>query len=139
MRHLARHFLHVLLVAAAIGVSGANAYAGVLAAFDVHAHGAHGVHSHPSHDDHGHNHGHGGGQEDHAALDHDSNGRNPASTDSQPCTHVHVHCCSSFAVQAADITLTVGIHVRTIVPVADSHIPHGELASPLFRPPRAIA
>jgi hypothetical protein len=137
MRHLVRQFLRFIVVAAAIGISGVNAYAGVLAAFDTHAHGVHGVHSHPSHDDHGHDHG--DGHQDHAALDQDPNDRNPASNDNQPCTHVHVHCCSSFAVQAVDITLIVGTDARTIVPVADSHIPHGELASPLFRPPRAIA
>lgn len=135
MRHLARQFLHFLVVAAAIGISGANAYAGVLAAFDTHAHGAHGMHAHPSHDDRGHDHG----DEDHAAVGQDSNDRSPASNDHLPCAHVHAHCCSSFAVQAVAITLTVRTDARAVVPIADSHVPHGELASPLFRPPRAIA
>lgn len=132
MRLLARQFLRLFVVAVAISVSGVNSYAGVLAAFDTHAHGHHGLHSHPAHD-------HGSALDmDHLALDQDQeqNDEDPASSE-QPCTHAHVHCCSTFAVPAGDCGLKLAAFARTAVPIAVTHIPHGEIVSSLFRPPRA--
>jgi hypothetical protein len=127
MRHLARRILRVFMVAVALSASSLNGYAAVLAAFDVHAHGHHGMHSHPSHD-------HDAGlHADHAIGDED-----PASSD-QPCKHLHMHCCSSVAVAAADYALTETAYTRAVVPIANSHIPHGQIASRLYRPPRAVA
>jgi hypothetical protein len=138
MRHLARQFLCLLVVAVAMGASAMNGYAAVLSAFDIHAHGHHGVHSHPSHDDHGVD-DHGiDVHVDHADLDQDQQDSDPASTE-QPCAHAHVHCCSSVAVPAGDCSLKLVVDTRETVLVADSHVPHGQLASPLFRPPRAVA
>lgn len=133
MRHLARQFLRLLLVAAALGASSLNGYAAVLTAFDTHAHGHHGVHSHPSHDEHGAN-----LHEDHAPLDQAQQDHDPASSD-QTCAHVHAHCCSSFALPAVGWPLAVAAYMPAVAPVARSHLPHGQLAAPLFRPPRAAA
>jgi hypothetical protein len=133
MRHLARQFLRLFLVVAAIGVSGVNGYAAVLSAFDIHAHGHHGAHSHPSHDEHGVD-----LHEDHAAIDQAQQDGDSSSTD-QPCGHVHVHCCSSVAVATGEWTLALAVYTRAIAPIARSHLPPGQLASPLFRPPRVIA
>ncbi len=117
------------MVAVALSASSLNGYAAVLAAFDTHAHGHHGVHSHPVHD---HDDEHGLGV-DHAMQDED-----PASSD-QSCKHVHMHCCTSVAVAAADYALTDTAYARAVVPIADSHLPPGQISSPLFRPPRAVA
>lgn len=131
MRLLARQFLRLFVLAVAISVSGINSYAGVLAAFDTHAHGHHGLHSHPAHD-----HDHGSTPDaDHATLDQDRNDEDPASSE-QPCTHTHAHCCSTFAVAAGDCGLKLAVFARAAVPVAVTHIPHGEIVSSLFRPPR---
>ncbi|MBN8912387.1 MAG: hypothetical protein J0H65_10095 [Rhizobiales bacterium] len=131
MRLLARQILRLAVVAVALGAASLNGYASVLAAFDTHAHGAHDTHSHPALDqDHDHEHGLDAG---HAMHDED-----PASSD-QPCQHVHMHCCSSVAVAATGYNLAVADYARAIVPIADSHLPPGQLASPLFRPPRAVA
>lgn len=132
MRLLARQFLRLLVVAAAISVSGINSYAGVLAAFDVHEHGHHGLHSHPAHDN-------GSARDvDHATLDQDHDRQDPASSE-QPCTHVHVHCCSTFAVAASECGLKSVTFAPAAIPFANSHIPPGQLAAPLFRPPRTSA
>lgn len=128
------------MVAVAISASSMNGYAAVMAAFDTHAHGPHGLHSHPSHD-----HGVGDHADPHDKLAHgdtcDTLGcedEAPASSE-QPCAHVHAHCCSAFAVSAGDCTLKLAHDARAAILVEDSHIPHGQLAVPLFRPPRAIA
>lgn len=126
------------MVAVVLGVSGLNGYASVLAAFDVHEHGHHAPHSHAPQSHASHDHDGLDTQGLSAALDQGQHEDEPASTD-QPCAHVHVHCCGSFAVAAQDCTLTGSVVQRAVVPVAQSHIPPGELASPLFRPPRAIA
>lgn len=131
MRLLARQILRLAVVAVALSAASLNGYASVLAAFDTHAHGHHGTHSHPAHDQ-GHDHGD-GLDAGHAMQDED-----PVSGD-QPCKHVHMHCCSSVAVTIADFDLTDADYARIVVPVADSHLPPGQLASPLFRPPRAVA
>ena len=133
MRLLDRQFLCLLLVAAALCVSGVNGYAAVLSAFDIHAHGHHGAHSHPSNDEHGVD-----LHEDHTAIDQAQQDGDSSSTD-QPCGHVHVHCCSSVAVATGEWTLGVAVYTRAIAPIARSHLPPGQLASPLFRPPRVIA
>lgn len=133
MRLLARQFLRLLFVAAALGVSGVNGYAAVLSAFDIHAHGHHGAHSHPSHDEHGVD-----LNEGHAAVDQAQQDGDSSSTD-QPCGHVHVHCCSSVAVATGGWTLALAVYTRAIAPIARSHVPPGQIASPLFRPPRAVA
>ena len=127
MRPLARQILRLAVVAVALGAASLNGYASVLAAFDTHAHGAHGTHSHPAHD-------HEQGLDTGSAMQDEG----PASND-QPCQHVHMHCCSSVAVAATGYNLTIADYARVVVPVADSHIPPGQLASPLFRPPRAVA
>lgn len=128
MRQLARQFLRVVMVAVAVSASSLNGYAAVLAAFDTHAHGSHGMHEHPSHDHEP------GLHSDHGAHDED-----PASSD-QPCKHMHMHCCSSVAVATADAGLSdTAAYARAAVSIANSHIPPGQLASPLFRPPRAVA
>lgn len=135
MRQSARYFLRLVMVAVAICASGLNGYAGVLAAFDVHAHGHHGMHSHPAHD-------HGFPLDTaHATLgqdyqDEDHPDEDPASSE-QPCTHVHAHCCSTFAVPAGDCGLKAAAFGRAAVPVAVTHSPPGQLVSSLFRPPRA--
>lgn len=132
MRLLARQFLRLFVVAVAISVSGINSYAGVLAAFDMHEHGHHGLHDHPTHD-------HGSALDvDHATLDQDHDDQDPASSE-QPCTHVHAHCCSTVAVPATEFGLKSADFAPAAVPFANSHIPPGQLAAPLFRPPRASA
>lgn len=127
MRLLARQILRVVMVAVALSASSLNGYAAVLAAFDTHAHGHHGTHSHPAHD------------HDLVVVADDAVGDEEPSSSDQPCKHVHMHCCSTVAVTAADVSLSVAVYGRTVVPVADSHIPPGQIAAPLFRPPRAIA
>jgi hypothetical protein len=52
---------------------------------------------------------------------------------------MHVHCCGSFAVPAAECGLKLAALTRVPVLIADSLVPLGQLASPLFRPPRATA
>jgi hypothetical protein len=137
MRQLARQFLRLFMVAVAISASSLNGYAATLAAFDVHTHGGHGFHDHAV----GHSHDH----DDHGdALDvaDAAQDQDPASdgtgSKGNLCTGMHVHCCCPYAVPTADITLKLA-HERASVPVVVSHIPHGQLASPLFRPPRAGA
>ncbi len=127
MRLLARQILRLVVVAVALSAASLNGYASVLAAFDTHAHGHHGTHSHPAQD---HEHGLDAG---HAMQDED-----PASSD-QPCKHVHLHCCcSSVVMAAADVGFTIAAFTHVTVPVANSHVPPGQLASPLYRPPRAV-
>lgn len=132
MRQLARQILRLAVVAVALSAASLNGYASVLAAFDTHAHGAHAVHSHPAQNqDHDHEYGLDAG---HAAMQDED----PASGD-QPCKHVHMHCCSTVAVAATGYNLVVTDYASAIAPIADSHLPPGQLASPLFRPPRALA
>ncbi len=142
MRQLASQVLRFLIVAVALGASSMNGYASVMAAFDTHTHGPHGAHSHPSHD-HGQDHqtvqaGHGAHDQDQDNTCGPLGCEEPASND-QPCTHLHMHCCTTFAVQAGECGLRLAAYVPAAVPVAVSLIPHGQLSSPLFRPPRAAA
>lgn len=133
MRLLARQILRFAVVAVALSAASLSGYASVLSAFDTHAHGPHGVHSHPAHDqDHGDDQGLDVG---HATQTDDSDAPD------QPCKHVHMHCCSTVATAAAttDDGLIVAVYPRVFVPIAQSHIPPGQIASPLFRPPRAFA
>jgi hypothetical protein len=137
MRLNARHILRMVLVAVAVVASGFNGYASVLTAFDVHTHGSHGLHSH---DHHGHESG-----DHHAGNDQEPNGGivgydirddgSPAGDD-QPCKHIHAHCCAAFAMVAADYGLSLAGYPRMSLPIADSLIPHGQIALLLFRPPR---
>jgi len=126
------------MVAVVLGVSGLNGYAWVLAAFDVHEHGHHAPHSHAPQSPAAHDHDGLDAESLYTALDQGQNEDDPASAD-HICAHVHAHCCGSFAVAAQDYALSVNVVTPSVVPVARSHIPPGELASPLFRPPRAIA
>jgi hypothetical protein len=132
MHALTRQFLRIFMVAVALSASSLSGYMGVLAAFDVHAHGHHGVHSHA------HDHGvfEQVAQDHHDASQSDGDEQNSAN---HVCAHMHVSCCGSFAVPAAECSLKLAGVVRDPVPFADSHVPHGQIASPLFRPPRASA
>jgi len=132
MRQLAGQVLRIVVVALALSASGLNGYAAVLAAFDAHAHGhGHGAVAHEmGHHDHGGDSGP-GLHADRAMQDED-----PASGD-LPCKHVHMHCCSIVALAAVDIGFTLVADVPAVLPVAAAHLPPGELAAPLFRPPRA--
>ncbi|MGE0024074.1 MAG: hypothetical protein AB7S70_10650 [Hyphomicrobium sp.] len=140
MQRLVRKILHVLLFAVALSASAANGYAAALAAFDAHSHGPHGTHSHAAHQDHASyeraDQPLGGG--DVGSFDSDQSGS--ASTD-EPCTQMHGHCCSSLAtaIPAGDCSLKVADRDRAAVPIAKSHVPPGQLGSPLFRPPRVLA
>jgi hypothetical protein len=133
MRRLARHALHFLMVAVVLVAGGLNGYSAALAAFDVHEHGAAGVHDHGLHD-HAGDHDHGDAFE---VADVPQGDGDPAASCGL-CTHTHAHSCCAYAVPAADLTLKLA-HERSSVRAATSHIPHGQLAAPLFRPPRAIA
>ncbi len=143
MRQLARQVLRIVVVALALSASGLNGYASVLAAFDAHAHGhghgavahemAHGSHGHAAHRGHDVDPGL-GLHADRAMQDED-----PASGDLPCCKHVHMHCCSIIALAAVDIGFTLVADAPTVLPVAAAHLPPGELAAPLFRPPRAAA
>ncbi len=134
MRQLARQVLRIVVVALALSASGLNGYAAVLAAFDAHAHGhGHGAAAHEvAHPGHGADPGPG------LHADQPIEDQDPASGD-LPCKHVHMHCCSSVALAAADIGFTFLADAPTVLPVAAAHLPPGELAAPLFRPPRAAA
>lgn len=128
----ARHILRVALVAVALCASSLSGYMGVLAAFDLHAHGPHGVHTHASVHQHD-------GDVPVVQSVHDedrSNSDEPGSID-HVCVHMHVHCCGSFAVPAADCGLKITVQARSAVPAAHVAIPLGQLTSPLLRPPRA--
>jgi hypothetical protein len=131
MHALPRQILRVVMVAVALCASSLSGYMGVLAAFDVHAHGHHGVHVH----EHDH------GTAFQVAQDHDdaSQTGDEQGSANHVCAHMHVSCCGSFAVPAADCGLKLAASARASMPFADSHIPHGQIASPLFRPPRAAA
>lgn len=131
MRHAVRHLLNLLILAVAFGAAGANGYASALACHD-HAAGGHTHAAAP--DGHG-DHGESGAFDVSDATD---TSDTPSSSD-RPCTHAHVHCCASFAVAASDCTLALTDHVRATPPIALAHIPAGQLATPLFRPPRLAA
>jgi hypothetical protein len=140
MRRLARQFLRLFMVAVAISASSLNGYSATLAAFDVHAHGGHGLHDHGVHShaaDHDHDHGDALDVAAAAAAQAPCCDDDPAAKGNL-CTGMHAHCCCAYAVPTADLALKLG-HERAPVAVAVSHIPHGQLAAPLFRPPRAIA
>jgi hypothetical protein len=134
MSLLARQFLRIVLVAVAVSTSSLNAYASVLEAFDVHAHGGHGLHDHAAH-------AHAVDAEAHA--DHGAAG--PAHSHEEPspgdraCEHMHAHCCSTFAMPAAEFGLKPGLLTRPVVRRVVSDIPPGEGVSTLFRPPCATA
>jgi hypothetical protein len=147
MRHLARQVLNVLLLVIALSVSGMNGYASALAACPMHEHGGAHVHATDSQNEFGdsagtsvHDHGveiaveHADASFDAAAPD----GDQPASGDG-PCTHIHLHCCATVALTAADYGLAMAAHDSSAVPVGEAHILLGQLSSPLFRPPCASA
>jgi hypothetical protein len=148
MRHLARQALNVLMLVIAFSVSGMNGYASALAACPMHEHGAAHVHATDSQNEIGNGaapsvHDHGAEiavQHVHAGSDAATpDGDQPASGDG-PCTHVHLHCCATFAVAAADYGLMIAVHDRAAaVPVGEAHVLLGQISSPLFRPPRASA
>lgn len=118
----------VLLVAGSL-----NAYAVSLEAFDAHEHAGHGQHVHgPQDDAAGHDHG------DAPTLADAASGEDHAPGNCGLCKHMHAHSCCAYAVPATDLILKLA-HARASVPVAVSHIPPGQLAAPLFRPPRAVA
>lgn len=130
MRQLARQLLNVLMVAVLLAAGGVSAYAAGLSAFEAHEHGVHEAH------DHGlHQHADSDTSAMAGAAGHDD--ADPASQCSL-CAQIHVHSCCSYAVPAADLALKLSPE-RMSVPVAASHIPAGQLASPLYRPPCAIA
>lgn len=134
MRHVARQILSIVLLAAALGASGLNGYSQALAVFE-HARGGH------SHDqDHGqhaaHVHVHGGEATADSAPSHDDG--TPSAAD-KLCKHMHAHCCGATAVPPAECGLKFGDLPRHVVRSAASHLPPGEGASSLFRPPRASA
>lgn len=129
MRHLARQVLNALMIAVLLAAGGVSAYAAGLAPFEADEHGVHAAH------DHGlHHHADGDASAMVGAAEHDDD---PASQCSL-CAQIHVHSCCSYAVPAADLALKLSPE-RMSVPVATSHIPAGQLASPLYRPPCAIA
>lgn len=135
------------MVAVALCASNLNGYSAVLEAFESHAHGPMGPHVHHAHDgvsvepaDTAHDHGH-----DHAAHPADTcdeagceEPRDEPKSASH-CAYMHTHCCASFAIPAGDCALKLGDASRAIEPERASLIPPGQLASPLFRPPRANA
>lgn len=127
MRQTARHFLRIFMVAVAFAASGLSGYSAVQAAFDDHAHETHGLHSHAMHHDHGA-----------AAADHDGPGE-PGGVADHTCEHMHVQCCSSIAVPASECGVKLGHQPRAKLRIAALHIPHGQLTSPLLRPPSATA
>lgn len=141
MRQLARQVLNVFMMVVAISVAGLNGYASALAACPMHDHGS-GTHDHQaaswtadaSHDgDAQHGDGHGAGD---VAIGDDGPSAPPGEGS---CNHVHLHCCATFAVEPAECGLKVAADTRASVPFADAHIPLGQLSSPLFRPPCAVA
>jgi hypothetical protein len=136
MRQLARQALTVFMLVIALSVASVNGYASALAACPMHEHGG-SVHTHAA-------------QADVASDDTTANGHapstdtaghpgdDPASGDS-PCKHVQLHSCATFAVTAGDCELAILDHARTTVPVGEAHVLLGQISSPLFRPPRALA
>lgn len=138
MRHLARQTLNVLMVAVLLAAGGLNGYGAALAAFDKHEHGVHGLHDHAPHSHAGdHDHGDTSDVANLNVADATPSGGDPAA-DCGLCSHVHVHSCCVYAVPAADLGLKLGL-TRSAAPVAISHIPPGQLTTPLFRPPRVTA
>lgn len=140
MRQAVRKLLNFVILVVAFSAAGINGYASALAACHGHTPGGHasvsGLHHHASvvldsHADHGDE-----GASD--VTDATSPQDTPSSSD-RLCTHGHVHCCASFAVTASDCTFALMDHVRTTPPIALAHIPAGQLATPLFRPPRLAA
>lgn len=121
------------MVAVVLAAGSLNGYAGALETFDVHEHGGLGLYDHGTHD-HAADHDH---DEDLDTADAAHNDGDPASNCGL-CTHTHAHCCCTYAVPATDLVLKLG-NERASVLAAASHIPPGQLATPLFRPPRAIA
>lgn len=132
MRQFARQILRVCLLTVAITASSLNGYAAALAAFDAHMHGDHGLHSHAAHD-----HDRGAGHDGHVDTDPSDDG--PVSSDDGVCKHMHVHCCSAFAVPAAECGLKLTDAGRPVVQRIVSPIPPGEGTASLFRPPRSTA
>lgn len=128
MRQTARHFLRIFLVAVAFAGSGFSGYSAIQAAFDDHAHERHGFHSHAMHHDHGA-----------AAPDHDEPGDLGDVGDHTSCEHMHVQCCGSIAVPASECGVKFGDQSRAKLRIAELYIPHGQLTSPLFRPPSDMA
>lgn len=133
MHRSVRHILRIALVAVAICASSLSGYMGVLAAFDVHSHGPHGAHTHAS--VHQHDADVSVAQAAHAE---DRSSSDESGSANHVCAHMHVQCCGSFAVPAADCGLKVTIQARATGPAPHVAIPLGQLTSPLFRPPRAV-
>lgn len=131
MRLSAGYMLRALLVAVAVFASSASGYLATVAAYEDFMHGHAGVHVH-------HVAAVAGSDADlqSGPADDDPSGT-PYSDDL--CTQMHVHCCSTVALPAGDCTLKVAAFIPAAVPIVDSLIPHGQIASPLFRPPRVIA
>lgn len=125
------------MVVVALGAGSLNGYFGVLAAFETHAHGPYAMHTHAAAHAHGAQEDAHGHHEAEADVAQDQSGGDPGACE-HACEHRHAHCCSTFAVPAAEYG-THAVHGRATVAVAQSLLPHGQLASPLFRPPRAAA
>lgn len=153
MHPRARPLLHVLMLVVAFSVAGLNGYASALA---CHAGASHALDTSRTHGPHGSaSHDAGVSAERDAALSHahanpdghvgahgmnvpDADGDAPCKGD-PGCKHVHVHCCATFAMAPAECGLVMASYARSRAPIADAHIPAGQLASPLFRPPRHTA
>lgn len=123
------------MVAVVLAAGSLNGYAAALASFDQHEHGMHGLHDHGAHAHAGH---HDDGDASSDVADATQKGGEDPYASCGMCQHVHVHTCCAYGVPPADVTLKL-THERVSIPVAGSHIPPGQLATPLFRPPRAIA
>lgn len=140
MRPWARQALEVVVLVVALCVAGLNGYASALACHahvlsdGIHTHGGDDSDAGASSDAHHH----------HAAMepsdaDAGSQAADGPPPSDQPCKHVHVHCCATVAVPAGDCGLAEPPYARPHVAIADAHVPAGQLASPLFRPPRLSA
>lgn len=136
-----RQFLRFFMVAVALCASSLSGYSAVLEAFETHTHGLMGAHVHHAND------GVSVTAADHAGHDHadqtaDScegvSCEEPAKSASH-CAYMHTHCCASLAVPAGDCGFKLGFVPGSIQPERASHLPLGQLATPLFRPPRASA
>lgn len=76
----------------------------------------------------------------HAAADHHAHHEGPSGlAGCDGCPHVHVHCCASTAMPAADCGLKLTVALGVPVPGADAPLPLGQLFYPLLRPPSAAA
>lgn len=141
MSRLARQVLRVFMVVVAVGAGSLNGYLSSRAALEharMHGHEAlHAAHDHAAA-------AHGAHQAAAPVGGHELAACAPQSCDTpddtaHTCADMHVHCCSTYAVPAADCGLAPVRYAGAVLRIADSHIPPGEIAAPLFRPPRAAA